>query len=260
MKPLLLLAALLLSALAPTSGRADASTSEWRLVKKTWVIPGDSPDIYDYKYDASGHVTEIRNLSGKSLKNVEKDFVYDTDGRISRSSLFLQGEKFYTYEFVYDDQGRLIRRSEITHGVHSGRPDKVTRTQSYRYEHDRIIETGGRSSFGGQLTNEIVYTLDGDGNFVSHTSNASGEEQRFIHGAPARGNKRGPMAYTGAYFSTELQTPYLADEGRWETDGPVTTQNTFDANGLVSRQIITYTTSDGRQHPHTYSYVYAKIK
>lgn len=260
MKTLLLCSALLLSALLPSPGRADASPADWRLVKKTWTIPGDSPDIYEYKYDASGRMTEIRNLSGKTVKNVEKDFVYDADGRISRSSLFIRGEKLYTYEFLYDDQGRLIGRNETSHGAQSGRPDKVTRSQAFRYVGDRIIETGGRSSFGGKLGNEIVYTLDDDGNFLSHTSNASGSEQQFIHGAPDRANRRGPMAYTGAYFATELQTPHLSDEGRWETDGPVTTQTAFDANGLVSRQVITYTTSDGRQHPHTYVYAYAKIK
>lgn len=260
MKQLFLSASLLLSTIAPSPGHASASPDDWRLVKKTWVIPGDSPDIYEYKYDAAGRISEIRNLGGKTLKNVEKEFDYDAGGRIIRSSLFIKGEKLYTYEFLYDDEGRLIRRSEIRHDLYSGKPDKVTRTQDFRYEDHRIVETGGRASFGGKLKDQIVYALDDDGNFLSKTSNASGSEQQFNYGAHSYGNKPNLMAYTGAYFATDLASPTLADEGSWETDGPVSTQTTFDANGLVSRQIITYTTSDGRKHPHTYSYVYVKIK
>jgi len=203
---------------------------------------------------------EIRNRSGKTLKNTEKDFVYNAEGNIIRSSLFIKGEKLYTYEFLYDDQGRLTRRSEITHDIHSGRPDKVTRTRNFKYEDNRIIETGGRSSFGGKLQDELVYTLDDQGNFLRHSSNASGSQKQFNYGAHSYQKKPALMAYTGAYFFTDLKSPHLADEGSWEGDAPVGTKYSFNTNGLVSQKIITYTASDGKKYPHTYQFIYAKIK
>ena len=95
-----------LSLLFAMPAKAEPSVDQWRLVKKTWLLPGDAADVHEYKYDANGRVSEIRNLSGKTLKNTEKDFVYDGD-RIKRCSLYIKGSKMYTYEFTYDGQGRL---------------------------------------------------------------------------------------------------------------------------------------------------------
>ena len=150
----LFFAALCLSMLITISTRAEPSPNQWRLVKKTWLIPGDSLDIYEYKYDGAGRISEIRNLSGKTLKNVEKDFVYDSDNRITSSSLYIKGSKLYTYEFTYDNKGQLTSRNDITHDVNYGKPDKITLARSFSYEPSKIIESKSRSSYGGKLIDE----------------------------------------------------------------------------------------------------------
>ena len=65
---------------------------------------------------------------------------------------------------------------------------------------------------------------------------------------------------SSTYFFTDLKSPHLADEGSWEGDAPVGTKYSFNTNGLVSQKIITYTASDGKKYPHTYQFIYAKIK
>jgi len=240
---------------------AQASADQWRLVKKTWLLPGDAADIYEYKYDGAGRVTEIRNLSGKTLKNTEKDFIYDSDNRIKSSSLYIKGSKLYTYELSYDDQGRPTSRKEITHDIYSGKPDKVTLTRNFRYENNEIIENKSRSSFGGKLVDETVYELDDDGNFIRKTGmdlNSKVKAQDYTYGN--YDGRLNPLQYTGAYFFTDLESRHAGGDGAWE--GTPTATSTFTANkdGLIGKMIVTYTLSDGGKVNHTYEYTYIKLK
>lgn len=240
---------------------AQPSVDQWRLVKKTWLLPGDAADIYEYKYDGAGRISEIRNLSGKTLKNTEKDFAYDGDNRIKSFSLYIKGSKLYTYEFTYDAQGRLTSRKDITHDVNYGKPDKVTLTRNFRYEDDKIIENKSRSSFGGKLTDETVYALDGDGNFIRKTGmdlNSKVKAQDYTYGN--YDSRLNPLQYTGAYFFTDLESRHAGGEGAWEGTPAATSSFTANKDGLLGKMIVTYTLSDGGKVNHTYEYTYVKIK
>lgn len=254
-------AALSLSLFAALPADAQPSPDQWRLVKKSWVIPGDAADSYEYKYDGAGRVIEIRNLGGKTLKNVEKDFTYNSDNRIKSFSLYIKGAKLYTYEFVYDGQGRLSSRTEIKHDQYSGKSDKVTLTRNFRYERNKIIESKSRASFGGQLGDETVYYVDTDGNFALKGGvnlNTKEKAQDYIYGN--YDSRPNPLQYTGAYFFTDLESSHGGGDGAWE--GTPAANSSFTANkvGLLGKMIVTYTLSDGGKLNHAYDYTYVKIK
>ncbi len=254
-------AALCLSMLIAIPANAEPSVNQWRLVKKTWLLPGDSLDIYEYKYDGAGRVSEIRNLSGKTLKNTEKDFVYDSDNRITSSSLYIKGSKLYSYEFTYDKQGHLASRNDITHDVNYGKPDKITLERTFRYESDRVIESKSRSSFGGKLIDETVYDLDGNGDFIRKTGmnlNSKVKAQDYTYGN--YDTRLNPLQYTGAYFFTDLDNRHAGGDGAWEGSAPATSSFTANKDGLVGKMIVTYTLSGGSRVNHTYEYTYVKIK
>jgi len=264
MKNMILFSLIFLSAITSMPINAQASTSQWRLVKKTWLIPGDALDIYEYQYDGNGRITEVRNLSGKTLKSTEKDFVYNDGNRISSFNLYIKGSKLYTYTFTYDDKGRLTSRQEIYHEVNFVAKDKITLTRTFRYEGNKIIENSIRPSFGGKLVDEITYPLDGNGNLLRHDrvheNKSLQPEAGYVYGAYSYQGKPAVAAYTGAYFFTDLNSPDLGDEGHLSGDTPAGTQYTFNSEGLVSKEIVTYIASDGRKYPHTYNYTYVKLK
>ncbi len=240
---------------------AQPSTEQWRLVKKSWVIPGDAADNYEYKYDGSGRVIEIRNLGGKTLKNTEKDFVYNSDNRIERSSLYIKGNKMYTYEFAYDGQGRLTSRKDITHDIYSGKPDKVILTRTFRYENNKIIESKSRSSFGGKLVDETVYKVDADGNFTRKGGmnlNTKEKAQDYTYGN--YDNRLNPLQFTGAYFLVEPESSHAGGDGAWEGTPTASSSFTGNKDGLVGKMIVTYTSSDGQKVNHSYEYTYVKFK
>lgn len=240
---------------------AQVSPEPFRLVKKSWVIPGDAADIYEYQYDSAGRVTEIRNLDGKTLKNIEKDFSYDGDNRIKSYSLYIKGDKLYTYEFTYDDQGRLSSRTEIKHDLYSGKPDKVTLTRTFRYERNKIIERKSRASFGGQLGDEIVYYIDSGGNFTSKRGvNLASKEKAQDYTYGNYDSRPNPLQYTGAYFFTDLRSRYAGGEGAWEGTPLATSSFTANQDGLLGKMIVTYTLSDGGKVNHAYVYTYVKTK
>lgn len=249
-----------LSLLIAIPAKAETSVNKWRLVKKAWLLPGDAADIYEYKYDAAGRVSEIRNLSGKTLKNTEKDFVYEGD-RIKRCSLYIKGSKMYTYEFTYDGQGLLSSRKDITHDIYSGKPDKITLTRDFRYEANKIIENKSRSSFGGKLIDETVYALDGNGNFIRKTGmdlNSKVKAQDYDYGNYDK--RLNPLQFTGAYFFTDIQSNLAGGDGAWEGTQPATSSFVANKDGLLGKMIVTYTTSDGGKVNHTYEYTYVKIE
>ena len=43
--------------------QAQASASEWRLVKRTWAMVGDALERYEYKYDGIGRITELKIIA-----------------------------------------------------------------------------------------------------------------------------------------------------------------------------------------------------
>ncbi|MEO8002054.1 MAG: hypothetical protein ABI644_09260 [Arenimonas sp.] len=257
----ILFAVLFLSLIISIPAGAQPSVNQWRLVKINWQLPGDAADIYEYKYDSAGRVSEIRNLSGKTLKNTEKDFVYDSDNRIKSCSLYIKGNKLYTYEFTYDDEGRLTSRKDITHDVNYGKPDKVTLTRNFRYEDNKIIESKSRSSFGGKLIDETVYEIDDDGNFIRKTGmdlNSKVKAQDYTYGN--YDSRLNPLQYTGAYFFTDLESRHAGGDGAWEDTVPATSSFTANKDGLLGKMIIRYTLSDGGTVNHTYAYTYVKLK
>ena len=253
--------ALFLSLFAALPAYSQPSTDQWRLVKKSWVIPGDAADIYEYKYDGAGRVIEIRNLGGKTVKNVEKDFSYDGDSRIKSFSLYIKGAKLYTYELTYDDQGRLSSRTEIKHAQYSGKPDKATLTRNFRYECNKIIESKSRASFGGQLGDETVYHVDADGNFTRKGGvnlNTKEKAQDYTYGN--YDSRKNPLQYTGAYFFTDLESRHAGGDGAWEGTPTATSSFTANKDGMLGKMIVTYTLSDGGKVNHAYDYTYVKIK
>ena len=257
----LIFAVLCLSMLSGLPANAEPSVSQWRLVKKTWLIPGDSLDIYEYKYDGAGRVSEIRNLSGKTLKNTEKDFVHDSDNRITSSSLYIKGNKLYTYEFTYDSQGRLTSRNDITHDVNYGKPDKVTLARSFRYEDQKIIESQSRSSFGGKLIDETVYAVDRDGNLIRKTSmKANSKVKADVYTYGNFDSRPNPLQFTGAYFFTDIDSRHAGGDGAWDDSEPATSSFVTNKDGLVGKMIVTYTLSGGSKVSHTYEYTYVKLK
>jgi len=254
-------AILFISALVACPVAAEPSPDQWRLVKTSWVIPGDTADIYEYKYDGAGRVIEIRNFAGKTLKNIEKDFTYDGDKRIKSFSLFIKGDKLYTYQFTYDGQGRLASRTEIKHDLYSGKPDKITLTRSFRYEGNKIIERKSRASFGGQLGDETIYYVGSDGNFTRKGGmNLASKERAQDYTYGNYGSQKNPLQYTGAYFLTDLESPDAGGDGAWEGTPAATSSFTANKDGLLGRMIVTYTLSDGGKVRHTYDYTYVKIK
>lgn len=252
------IAAALIAALLSFGSAAQPPAEAWRLVKKTWSIPGDALERYEYEYDAAGRITAMKNYRGKALNQTETDFVYDAQNRITSFRMVSKGADAYSYRFTYDDAGRLSSRQEVRH-LETGK-ERVTLTQSYRYGPDKIIESKERPSFGGRLKDEITFALDANGNFTRKSSvdlnNNRAED--FIYGAYS--GKPNPMRYTGAYFLTKPDSPQIGVEGHWQNSSPNETEFSVNADGLVTKSTVTYTTSDGGKVKHFYVYSYAKVK
>jgi len=248
-----------LSIFVSSNIHAQPSPNEWRLVKRTWAMVGDALERYEYKYDGAGRITEFKNYRGKSLILTEKDFVYNKTGQITRYETVFSDSDPYSHLMTYDQQGRLKSREEIRHRVSSGK-DQTTLTQNFSYSQNQMIEKKLRSSFGGKLIDETTYSLDSKGNFTKKTGmdlNSNVKAQDYIYGN--YDNKPNPLAFTGAYFLTEPQSPNAGGEGYWQGSSSPTSSFTHNKDSLVSKMIITYTTSDGGKVNHTHEYTYLKL-
>jgi len=260
MKNILLSIVFFLSACFSYGIHAEASSDQWRLVKKTWALPGDALERYEYQYDTAGRIIEMRNYRGKKLNLSEKDFVYDDHGRISSYQIVFGDSDPYRHVMTYDQQGRLKSHEEIRHRRESGK-DQVTLTRTFSYGANTITENKTRASFGGKLADETTYFLDAKGNFIRKTGidqNSGQKSQEYIFGN--YDDKPNPLIFTGAYFLTELNSRHAGGEGFWEGSPTATSSFTHNKDSLVSKMVITYTTSDGGKVNHTYEYTYVKIK
>ena len=258
MKNLSVFMFVLLSILSPSPSHAQPNANEWRLVKRTWAMVGDALERYEYKYDNAGRITELKNYRGKNLVLTEKDFVYNNLGQTTRYKMVFSDSDPYSHVLTYDQQGRLKSHEEIRHRASSGK-NQTTLTKDYSYWQNQIIEKKIRSSFGGKLIDETTYLLDSKGNFTRKTGmdlNSNVKAQDYIYGN--YDNRPNPLLFTGAYFLTEPQSPYAG--GEWEGSPTATSSFTHNKDSLLSKMIITYTTSDGGKVNHTHEYTYGRLK
>lgn len=253
----------LFSTLWPFATHAQSNANDankWRLVKRTWAMVGDPLERYEYKYDGAGRITELKNYRGKSLILTEKDFVYNNLGQITRYKMVFSDSDPYSHVLTYDQQNRLKSHEEIRHRASSGK-DQITLTQNYSYSNNQIIERKIRSSFGGKLIDETTYSPDSKGNFTRKTGidlNSNVKAQDYIYGN--YDNKPNPLIFTGAYFMTVPQSLYAGGEGEWEGNPAAISSFTHNKDSLLSKMIISYTTSDGGKVKHTHEYTYVKLK
>lgn len=223
-------------------------------------MAGDALERYEYKYDGAGRITELRNYRGKNLILTEKDFVYNNLGQITRYKMVFSDSDPYSHALTYDPQGRLKSHQEIRHRASSGK-DQITLTQDYSYSHNQIIEKKVRPSFGGKLIDETTYSIDSQGNFTRKTGmdlNSNVKAQDYFYGN--YDNKPNPMIFTGAYFLTEPKSLYAGGEGEWEGSPAATSSFSHNQDSLLSKMVVSYTTSDGGKVNHTHEYTYVKLK
>ena len=261
MKNMFVFMLVLFSTLWPFASHAQSNANDankWRLVKRTWAMAGDPLERYEYKYDNAGRIIELKNYRGKRLIHTEKDFVYNNLGQITRYKMVFSDSDPYSHVLTYEQQGRLKSHEEIRHRALSGK-DQITLTKDYSYRQNQIIEKKVRSSFGGKLIDETTYYLDSKGNITRKTGmdlNSNVKAQDYIYGN--YDSKPNPLIFTGAYFMTEPQSPYAGGEGQWEDIITATSSFTYNKDALLSKMIISYTTSDGGKVNHIHEYTYAK--
>lgn len=255
---------ILLSTPCAFASKAQPNTNQWRLVKSTWAMVGEPLERYEYKYDSAGKIIEYKNYRGKKLVLSEKGFVYNNLGQIIRHSVDVGDADPYSHLMTYDEQGRLKSHEEIRHRAYpsNGKPkDQITLTLNYSYTQNKIIEKKIRPSFGGKLVDETTYWLDSKGNFTKKTgmnldSNVKAEDYNFGNYDTAPN----PLIFTGAYFLIEPQSQNAGGDGEWANNPMATSSFTHNKDSLLSKMIVTYTTSDGGKVNHIHEYTYIKSK
>jgi hypothetical protein len=264
MKKIVVFILTLLSTLCAFASNAQSNADQWRLVKSTWAMVGEPLERYEYKYDTAGRIIEYKNYRGKNLILTQKDFVYNNLGQITRYGVDVGNTDPYSHLMTYDQQGRLKSHEEIRHLANpgNGRPkDQIILTRNFSYSQNQMIEKKIRSSFGGKLIDETTYSLDSKGNFTKKTGvnlNSNVKSQDYIYGN--YDTKENPSAFTGTYFLIEPQSRNAGGEGYWEGDTSATSSFTHNKDSLLSKMVITYTTSDGGKIHHTHEYTYMKFK
>ena len=263
MKKIVIFVLMLLSTPCAFASKVHSNTDQWRLVKSTWAMVGEPLERYEYKYDSAGKIIEYKNYRGKKLILSEKDFVYNNLGQIIRYGVDVGDADPYSHLMTYDEQGRLKSHEEIRHRQYpgNGKPkDQITLTQNFSYSQNKIIEKKIRPSFGGKLIDETTYWLDSNGNFTKKTgmnlnTMVKAEDYNFGNYDTAPN----PLIFTGAYFLIEPQSQNAGGDGEWGSNPMASSSFTHNEDSLVSKMIITYTTSDGGKVKHTHEYTYVKF-
>ena len=247
----------ILSLFISASPQAQQLTNEWRLEKKSWVLPNGESSLSEYIYDALGRMYRIKHYENKKLQSTQGEFMYDKAGHIvSYKEFYPGGTDTMHYFFTYGDENRVLSVKEIKHK--STGEKQTTLTRVFSYNSKEIRESMVQPSFGGKLTDEITYSLDEKGNMVRKISIQNSKKTAdYIYGE--YDNKPNPLIFTVAYFYTQLLSKQNSKEGYWENDKPAKTFFTYSTNAMLQKTVVTYML-DNRPYTHKYTYSYSKIK
>jgi RHS repeat-associated protein len=139
-----------------------------RVTRKTETVAG-ATDVFDYGYDASGRLAEVRRNGG-----LEAIYAYDANGnRLGRTAAGV------TEIGVHDDQDRLLRYGAATF-AHTAGGERVSRTEGGQitgYEYDELGNLLAVTLPGGT---RIGYTIDGRNRRIGRTV-AGGPTRRWLY-------------------------------------------------------------------------------
>lgn len=194
---------------------------------------------YRYRYAAQGEIEHMNINDRSSGRNMAISYDYDSLGRESQRTYFLDGEVKSRYEQRWSSTGQLLSKAWYRNGDNS-----ATRTETYEYEADRnelkhwtVVASEGFEirDANNQALREQTYTYDVLGNVSTCTTlhlDGAKETRVYAYTNPSQPTERTQV--------TVIRTPQGGKAGQ-----PTILKLVSDENGSLTRdalgQVITYT-------------------
>ncbi len=229
--------------------------SEWKLSTHTWNGAGWTGK-WEYKYDSSFHLKEVKYFQDKKLFTVSKNFTHNSDGNItSYEDEYLQGADPQKFSFAYSADGKLKTKKII---FYKQKKENYTLEESYEWTDSKVTVTKNVFTKKGNSTSKIIYNLDKNKNITSRENR--GEYSSTTDNYKEIDNTPNPACQVDYPYDGEVKSPNNSTIS-FSTSAPSTRKVKLNKAGLT--ESITETINNGTYNivnVDTYTYVKGNVK